>query len=191
MTPANYGVHVEARRCNGTGHTLLRLGPYTQVRHADSDATRLNAQMEEKADTVVPGFTVRAVSAPFEPPGLPRPVHGRRRRPHGTGTTDPDDHVREEGEQPMRTLTGLHRTRYRMLSVAYGNTDHRYQLYASWADQTLAALARHSADEAERLAARCFQPDYVGTTEDRALQEAAAAGITTEGSAPTPRRHAP
>ncbi|MFI5752996.1 hypothetical protein ACIBBE_46010 [Streptomyces sp. NPDC051644] len=40
MAPANYGVHVEVRRPDGTGYTLLRLGPYTQVRHADRDAAR-------------------------------------------------------------------------------------------------------------------------------------------------------
>ncbi|GAA5705685.1 hypothetical protein Save01_06538 [Streptomyces avermitilis] len=31
MAPANYGVHVEARRPDNTGYTLLRLGPYNQT----------------------------------------------------------------------------------------------------------------------------------------------------------------
>ncbi|MFJ9855302.1 hypothetical protein [Streptomyces sp. NPDC101150] len=46
MTPAHYGVHVEARRIDGTGYTLLRLGPYTQTWHASRDADRLNTELE-------------------------------------------------------------------------------------------------------------------------------------------------
>ncbi|WP_331762380.1 hypothetical protein OG612_45265 (plasmid) [Streptomyces sp. NBC_01527] len=65
MAPANYGVHVEARRSDGSGSTLLRLGPYTQVSHGDRDAARLNVELE-KTDLAVPGFTVRAVGAPFD-----------------------------------------------------------------------------------------------------------------------------
>ncbi|MFD3547061.1 hypothetical protein ACFWUW_15880 [Streptomyces sp. NPDC058655] len=45
MTPAHYGVHVEAHRSDGTGHTLLRLGPYTQTWLASRDADRLNAEL--------------------------------------------------------------------------------------------------------------------------------------------------
>lgn len=81
----------------------------------------------------------------------------------------------------MTALTALHRMRSRLLSAAYGNTDFRYQLLASWTDQALAALARHSTDDAEQVAARCLQPAYVGLTEDQALKEAAAAGIDTTG----------
>ncbi|MFI6731104.1 hypothetical protein NRF20_01295 [Streptomyces sp. R-74717] len=66
MAPANCGVHVEARHSGGTGYTLLRLGPYTQARHAEHDAARLNTALEDRADTVVPGFTVRAVGALFD-----------------------------------------------------------------------------------------------------------------------------
>ncbi|WP_336052115.1 hypothetical protein [Streptomyces sp. CA2R101] len=66
MTPALYGIHVEARRPDNTGYTLLRLGPYTQVRHADRDAARLNAKLEGEADTGMPGLKVRAVAAPFD-----------------------------------------------------------------------------------------------------------------------------
>lgn len=66
MTPANHAVHVEARRSDGTGYTMLRLGPYTQGQHAADDAARLNAQLEGKATTVAPGLTVRAVGAPFD-----------------------------------------------------------------------------------------------------------------------------
>jgi len=66
MTPAHYGVHVEARKPDRTGYTLLRLGPYNQARHADRDADRLNAQLATAADTAVPGFTLTAKVAPFD-----------------------------------------------------------------------------------------------------------------------------
>lgn len=79
----------------------------------------------------------------------------------------------------MTTLTALHRMRSRLLSAAYGNTDVRYQLLASWADQALAALARHSTDDAEQVAAHCLH--YTCMTGDQALKEAATAGINTAG----------
>ncbi|MET8168884.1 hypothetical protein ACIRPU_40555 [Streptomyces sp. NPDC102259] len=66
MAPANYGVHVEARRSDGTGYTLLRLGPYFQTWIAGHDADRLNTELAGKAATVVPGFTVTAKAAPFD-----------------------------------------------------------------------------------------------------------------------------
>nr|WSW49644.1 hypothetical protein OG296_42165 [Streptomyces sp. NBC_01001] len=66
MAPAHYGVHVEARRPDGTGCTLLRLGPYTQTWLAFRDADRLNTELEGRAATVIPGFTVTAKSAPFD-----------------------------------------------------------------------------------------------------------------------------
>ncbi|MFJ8770270.1 hypothetical protein [Streptomyces clavifer] len=36
MEPAHYALHIEARKRDGSldGYTLLRLGPYTQTRHA-------------------------------------------------------------------------------------------------------------------------------------------------------------
>lgn len=66
MAPAHYGVHVEARRTDGTGHTLLRLGPYTQTWLASRDADRLNTEPAGHAARVVPGFTVTATTAPFD-----------------------------------------------------------------------------------------------------------------------------
>lgn len=66
MAPALYGVHVEARRKDNRGHVLLRLGPYTQARHTDRDVDRLNAHLEGKADTVLPGFTLTVKGAPFD-----------------------------------------------------------------------------------------------------------------------------
>lgn len=66
MAPANYGVHVEARRPDNTGYTLLRLGPYFQTWLASHDADRLNTELAGKAATVLPGFTVTAKGAPFD-----------------------------------------------------------------------------------------------------------------------------
>ncbi|MGO4747132.1 hypothetical protein AB4212_00540 [Streptomyces sp. 2MCAF27] len=66
MDPAHYGVHVEARRSDGTGYTLLRLGPYTQTWLASRDADRLNIELEGRAATVIPGFMVTAKGAPFD-----------------------------------------------------------------------------------------------------------------------------
>lgn len=66
MAPAHYSVDVEARQPGGTSFTLLRLGPYTQTGLASRDADRLTAELEGKAATVVPGFTVTATSAPFD-----------------------------------------------------------------------------------------------------------------------------
>ncbi|MFG2716407.1 hypothetical protein ACGFX2_38690 [Streptomyces goshikiensis] len=65
MTPAHYGVHVEARRADGTSHTLLRLGPYTHTWIASRDADRLNTELAGKATLVIPGVTVTAKDAPF------------------------------------------------------------------------------------------------------------------------------
>ncbi|AVH61730.1 MULTISPECIES: hypothetical protein [Streptomyces] len=65
MAPAHYGVHVEARRSDNTGHTLLRLGPYFQTWLASRDADRLNTELAGRAATVIPGFTVTAKNAPF------------------------------------------------------------------------------------------------------------------------------
>ncbi|MFI7178946.1 hypothetical protein [Streptomyces spororaveus] len=66
MAPAHYGVHVEARRTDATGYTLLRLGPYTQTWLASRDADRLNTELEGKAATVIPGFTLTANSVAFD-----------------------------------------------------------------------------------------------------------------------------
>ncbi|WP_328760622.1 hypothetical protein [Streptomyces sp. NBC_00271] len=66
MAPVNYGVHVEARRSDGTGHTLLRLGPYFQTWLVGHDADRLNTELAGKAATIVPGFAVTAKGASFD-----------------------------------------------------------------------------------------------------------------------------
>ncbi|MFJ8229653.1 hypothetical protein ACIQ9E_06780 [Streptomyces sp. NPDC094448] len=66
MAPARYGVHVEARRADGTGHTLLRLGPYFQTWVASHDADHLNNALAGRAATVIPGVTVTAKEALFD-----------------------------------------------------------------------------------------------------------------------------
>ncbi|MFE9222786.1 hypothetical protein ACFYN3_41755 [Streptomyces lavendulae] len=66
MTPAYYGVHVEARKPDGTGCTLLRLGPYTQTWLASRDVARLNGELEGRAATAVPGFTLTVEGVPFD-----------------------------------------------------------------------------------------------------------------------------
>lgn len=64
MAPAHYGVHVEARRSDNTGYTLLRRGPYFQTWLASRDADRLNT-LKGRSANVIPGFTVTAKAAPF------------------------------------------------------------------------------------------------------------------------------
>ncbi|MFF8960781.1 hypothetical protein [Streptomyces sp. NPDC014894] len=66
MEPAHYGVHVEARQADGTGYTLLRLGPYFQTWVASHDADHLNTELAGRAATVLPGFTVTAKNTLFD-----------------------------------------------------------------------------------------------------------------------------
>ncbi|MFI5945536.1 hypothetical protein ACIBCB_35565 [Streptomyces uncialis] len=66
MKRAHYGVHVEARQADGTGRTLLRLGPYFQTWVASHDADHLNTELAGRAATVLPGFTVTAKDALFD-----------------------------------------------------------------------------------------------------------------------------
>jgi hypothetical protein len=66
MEPASYAIYVEARKADGKGYTLLRLGPYNQARHASQDADRLTATLDGRETAVVPGFTVTARPAPFD-----------------------------------------------------------------------------------------------------------------------------
>ncbi|MEU3774217.1 hypothetical protein AB0F11_13615 [Streptomyces sp. NPDC032472] len=66
MDPARYGVHVEARGADGTTRTMLRIGPYTETWLASRDSDRLNGELEDRAATVIPGWTVIAKEAPFD-----------------------------------------------------------------------------------------------------------------------------
>ncbi|MEU3950075.1 hypothetical protein ACS0VI_29425 [Streptomyces sp. H28] len=62
----HYAIYIEARKPDGTGYTLLCLGPYTQARHASQDADRLTAALDGQETTTVPGFRVSARPAPFD-----------------------------------------------------------------------------------------------------------------------------
>ncbi|MFB6945578.1 hypothetical protein ACFWGL_36615 [Streptomyces sp. NPDC060286] len=66
MDPAHYAICIEARKSDGKGYTLLRLGPYTQAGHASQDVDRLTAALEGRETTVVPGFRVSARPASFD-----------------------------------------------------------------------------------------------------------------------------
>ncbi|MFE6270478.1 hypothetical protein ACFVQ9_17050 [Streptomyces goshikiensis] len=68
MEPAHYALYIEARKRDGSlaGYTLLRLGPYTQTRHAQQDYDRLTAALDGRETTLVPGHHVSARYAPFD-----------------------------------------------------------------------------------------------------------------------------
>ncbi|MER7229091.1 hypothetical protein [Streptomyces rubradiris] len=68
MEPAHYALHIEARRRNDSrdSFTLLRLGPYTQTRHAQQDYDRLTAVLDGRETTLAPGFRVFVRYAPFD-----------------------------------------------------------------------------------------------------------------------------
>ncbi|GAA1923886.1 hypothetical protein [Streptantibioticus ferralitis] len=69
MEPAHYALYIEARnREDGSldGFTLLRLGPYTQTRHAQQDYDRLTAALDGRETTLVPGHRVSARFGPFD-----------------------------------------------------------------------------------------------------------------------------
>ncbi|MFE1335674.1 hypothetical protein [Streptomyces microflavus] len=67
MEPAHYALHIEARKRDGSldGYTLLRLGPYTQTRHAQQDGDRLTAALEGQGPTLVPGHRVSVRFGPL------------------------------------------------------------------------------------------------------------------------------
>ncbi|MGC9479062.1 hypothetical protein ACP4I1_33615 [Streptomyces sp. WG4] len=66
--PAHYALYIEARRRDDSrdGFTLLRLGPYTQTRHAKQDYDRITAALDGRETTLVPGHRVSARFAPFD-----------------------------------------------------------------------------------------------------------------------------
>ncbi|MFC7924514.1 hypothetical protein [Streptomyces cinereoruber] len=66
MTPAHYAVLVDARKPDGTGYTVLRLGPYTQTGHTSRDADRLTAALDAREAVLVPGFTLTVRPAPYD-----------------------------------------------------------------------------------------------------------------------------
>ncbi|MEV5568032.1 hypothetical protein AB0L54_35045 [Streptomyces sp. NPDC052196] len=68
MEPAHYALYIEARKRDDSldGFTLLRVGPYTQTRHAQQDYDRLTAALEGRETTLLPGHRVAARYAPFD-----------------------------------------------------------------------------------------------------------------------------
>ncbi|KPL26272.1 hypothetical protein JI76_37940 (plasmid) [Streptomyces anulatus] len=67
MEPAHYALYIEARRRDGSldGHTLLRLGPYTQTRHAQQDHDRITAALDGQETTLIPGHRVSVRFGPL------------------------------------------------------------------------------------------------------------------------------
>ncbi|MFG3158005.1 hypothetical protein ACGF7W_38900 [Streptomyces sp. NPDC048219] len=68
MEPAHYALYIEARKRDDSldGFTLLRLGPYTQTRHAQQDYDRITAALDGRETTLVPGHRVAARFGPFD-----------------------------------------------------------------------------------------------------------------------------
>lgn len=68
MEPAHYALYIEARKRDDSfdGYTLLRLGPYTQTRHAQQDYDRLTAALDGRETTLAPGYRTSARYAPFD-----------------------------------------------------------------------------------------------------------------------------
>ncbi|MCL3998150.1 hypothetical protein [Streptomyces lavenduligriseus] len=68
MDPAYYALYIEARKRDDSrdGFTLLRLGPYTQTRHAQQDHDRITAVLSGRETTLVSGHRVSVRYAPFD-----------------------------------------------------------------------------------------------------------------------------
>ncbi|MFH8797581.1 hypothetical protein [Streptomyces sp. NPDC017941] len=65
MSPAHYGVHLEGRHRDGTRHTLLRVGPYSQSWQALRDADRINRAARDGSISALDGCTIAAADMPF------------------------------------------------------------------------------------------------------------------------------
>ncbi|MFZ3562846.1 hypothetical protein ACOKM5_43725 [Streptomyces sp. BH097] len=68
MELAHYALYIEARNRDDhlDGYTLLRLGPYTQTRHAQQDHDRIDAALHGRETTLIPGHRVSVRYAPFD-----------------------------------------------------------------------------------------------------------------------------
>ncbi|MEU2800914.1 hypothetical protein [Streptomyces sp. NPDC007117] len=68
MEPAHYALYIEARKRDGSleGYTLLRLGPYTQTRHAQQDYDRITAALDGRETPLVSGHRVSGRFGPFD-----------------------------------------------------------------------------------------------------------------------------
>ncbi|MFF5881034.1 hypothetical protein ACIQ9M_34395 [Streptomyces californicus] len=67
MAPAYYALYIEARKRDDSldGFTLLRLGPYTQIRHAQQDGDRLTAALNGRETSLVSGYRITMRFGPF------------------------------------------------------------------------------------------------------------------------------
>ncbi|MFK8851763.1 hypothetical protein [Streptomyces sp. Ac-502] len=68
MAPAHYALYIEARRRDERrdGYTLLRLGPYTQIRHAQQDHDRIAAALDGCETSLAPGFRISTRFGPLD-----------------------------------------------------------------------------------------------------------------------------
>ncbi|WP_051856983.1 hypothetical protein [Streptomyces sp. NRRL S-1868] len=68
MEPAHYALYIEARKRDDSldGSTLLRLGPYTQKRHAEQDYDRITAALDGRETTLLPGHRVSVRFGPLD-----------------------------------------------------------------------------------------------------------------------------
>ncbi|MGK5545672.1 hypothetical protein ACSNOH_13210 [Streptomyces sp. URMC 127] len=68
MALAHYALYIEAHKRDDSldGFTLLRVGPYTQTRHAQQDHDRITAALDGRETTLVPGHRVSVRYAPFD-----------------------------------------------------------------------------------------------------------------------------
>ncbi|MBV7674103.1 hypothetical protein STHAL_32160 [Streptomyces halstedii] len=67
MEPAHCALYIEARNRDNSrdGYTLLRLGPYTQTRHAQQDYDRLTTVLDGRETTLVSGYRISARYGPL------------------------------------------------------------------------------------------------------------------------------
>ncbi|MFF0337890.1 hypothetical protein ACFYUM_35530 [Streptomyces fimicarius] len=67
MAPAHYALYIEARKRDDRhdGYTLLRLGPYTQTRHAQQEGDRLAAALDGRENSLAPGYRITMRFGPF------------------------------------------------------------------------------------------------------------------------------
>ncbi|MEG9551370.1 hypothetical protein V5N34_25200 [Streptomyces baarnensis] len=67
MAPAHYVLYIEARKRDDRydGYTLLRLGPYTQTRHAQQDGDQITAALAGQETTLIPGHRVSVRFGPL------------------------------------------------------------------------------------------------------------------------------
>ncbi|MFI8287447.1 hypothetical protein ACIF84_30915 [Streptomyces albidoflavus] len=65
MESAQYAIHVETRSHSGDTDTLVSFGPYDDARHLEKDITLLDAAIEGRRVTLVPGHVASVYPAPY------------------------------------------------------------------------------------------------------------------------------